>query len=65
MLVGVMLYSFALTYVSNIIQKIEKEENENKSNDKREFLNHLNLKYNINSELHKKISRHLLYGIKL
>jgi len=62
MIVGLMLYSFALTYISNLIT-----ENDRKTkffDSKKDFLFHLRIKYNLNRKLTEKITRHVIHGIK-
>lgn len=63
MIVGIMLYSFALTSISNII-KNNNEKNKDYEN-KKEYLNHISTKYIINKELYSKLSRHLSYQKKV
>lgn len=62
MIIGVMLYSFALTSISHTI-KIQNESKKDYDN-KKAYLDNLNVKYSIykiNSNLYYKISRHLDY----
>lgn len=62
MIFGIMLYSFAVTYISN---KITENDKMNKFFDsKRDFLYHLSIKYNLSSELMDKLNRHVLHGAK-
>lgn len=60
MVIGVMLYSFALTSISHFIQI--HGEKKKKLQEKKKYLDNLNVKYNIdnvNSTLYYKIKRHL------
>lgn len=62
MIVGIMLYSFALTSISNIV-KINDEKTKNYDK-KREYLDHISMKYLINKQLYDKLLRHLSYDMK-
>jgi len=59
MIVGLMLYSFALSSISELIQ--HNNENWKRFVKKKDYLNQLNSKYLINQKLFNKISQHLIY----
>ncbi len=59
MFIGVMIYSFAVTSLSNIIQ--QSDENTKIYLKKMEYLQELKVKYNIKKNLHEKIARYLKY----
>jgi CRP-like cAMP-binding protein len=63
MLVGVMMYSFAITSLSNIVVKIDKKEKNYNKNI--ELLEEIRGKYRINDKLHKLLKRYLSYDLKI
>lgn len=63
MIVGIMLYSFALTSISNNVKM-----NDEKSKDyekKKEYLNEVSTKYIIHKDLYDQLSRHLMHQKKI
>lgn len=62
MIVGIMLYSFALTSISNII-KMDDMKRKIYDN-KKEFLDNISEKYFIKKKLYDKLSRHLFHEMK-
>jgi len=62
MIVGIMLYSYALTSIANIIRT-----NNDKTKDfekKKEYLEEVSLKYYVNRDLFSKLCRHLFHQMK-
>jgi hypothetical protein len=63
MFFGVMMYSFTITALSNIIVKIDKKE---KIYNKRvEYLNLIKTKYKLNAGLYKTLNRFLNYDLQI
>lgn len=62
MIVGIMLYSFALTSISNIIKMNDEKRKDYEK--KKNYLNHISTKYIINKNLYDKLSRHLFHQMK-
>jgi CRP-like cAMP-binding protein len=63
MLVGVLLYSFAITSLSNIVVKIDKKEKiYNKHVD---LLEEIKMKYRLDGDLYKMLNRYLAYDLRI
>lgn len=60
MVVGIMIYSFAVTSISNIIQ--QRDENTKNFQRNMEYLNQMRVKYKLKTGLYEKIVRYLKYS---
>jgi hypothetical protein len=63
MIFGVLLYSFTITSLSNIVVKIEKKEKQ--YNKRVDFLENIRVKYNIDPSLHRILYRFLTYELQI